>query len=380
MKIFQLNRLVKYLALAVLVLGPSSAMAQVSLSIDIAPPPLVSYDQPPCPDDGYIWTPGYWAYGEYGYYWVPGTWVQPPDPGLLWTPGYWGWAGNNYAFYPGYWGPTVGFYGGIDYGYGYGGNGYGGGRWQGNHFYYNTAVNNVRSADRYRYADASATRDVGRTSFNGGSGGVQAQATAEQRQYASQHHTRATAAQTAHVHAASLDRGQLASANGGRPTTTAAATPTAYKHVAQQHAKSQPLTKTNAVKTPSHTGSPEGAYTGGSSQAPVKKSTAENSFTGENTHAAATPDRTATESHPEAKPEVRSEAESHPEAKPEVRPETETRSETAPRPEVRQETEAKPQPRPEAAQHPQAQSHPQSAPKPEGHPAAKPEGGEKPQQ
>ena len=41
------------------------------------------------PGSGYLWTPGYWAYGPEGYFWVPGTWVQPPDrraavdPGLL---------------------------------------------------------------------------------------------------------------------------------------------------------------------------------------------------------------------------------------------------------------------------------------------------------
>src|SRR5713226_7503522 len=49
-----------------------------------APPPLPDYEQPPCPEDGYMWTPGYWAWGGGGYYWVPGTWVQPPQVGLLW--------------------------------------------------------------------------------------------------------------------------------------------------------------------------------------------------------------------------------------------------------------------------------------------------------
>lgn len=28
------------------------------------PPPLPEYDQPPCPGDNYIWTPGYWSYGD----------------------------------------------------------------------------------------------------------------------------------------------------------------------------------------------------------------------------------------------------------------------------------------------------------------------------
>jgi hypothetical protein len=37
----------------------------------------------------------------------------------------------------------VGFYGGINYGFGYGGFGYEGGRWEGGYFSYNTYVNHV---------------------------------------------------------------------------------------------------------------------------------------------------------------------------------------------------------------------------------------------
>ena len=96
------------------------------------PPPLPDYDQPPCPVEGYIWTPGVWQWGDSGYYWVPGTWVAPPSAGLLWTPGYWGLSGAIYVFHPGYWGPHVGFYGGINYGHGYLGSGYVGGRWTNN--------------------------------------------------------------------------------------------------------------------------------------------------------------------------------------------------------------------------------------------------------
>ena len=68
-----------------------------------APPPLPDYDQPADPGDGYIWTPGYWAWGAGGYYWVPGAWVEPPYVGGLWTPGYWGFYGGRYLFYPGHW-------------------------------------------------------------------------------------------------------------------------------------------------------------------------------------------------------------------------------------------------------------------------------------
>ena len=110
--------------------------------MNIAPPPLPVYEQPVIPGDGYIWTPGYWAYSDDGYFWVPGTWVRPPTVGYLWTPGYWGWGGGYYAFHSGYWGPHIGFYGGINYGYGYGGYGYEGGYWNHGGFYYNRGINN----------------------------------------------------------------------------------------------------------------------------------------------------------------------------------------------------------------------------------------------
>src|SRR6266700_4929999 len=76
-------------------LVPAASRAQVSVgvSVRLGPPALPVYEQPACPVEGYMWTPGYWAYGDEGYYWVPGVWVRPPQVGLLWTPGYWGWGG-----------------------------------------------------------------------------------------------------------------------------------------------------------------------------------------------------------------------------------------------------------------------------------------------
>ena len=96
---------------------------------DQPPPPLPDYEQPSAPGDGYLWTPGYWAWGSGGYYWVPGVWVQAPYEGALWTPGYWGYHNHRYGFYRGYWGPHIGFYGGVNYGFGYIGIGYQGGYW-----------------------------------------------------------------------------------------------------------------------------------------------------------------------------------------------------------------------------------------------------------
>src|SRR5262252_8599409 len=115
----RIARLVCCLLLTVgLLTIPAQSRAQVAvgISVQFGPPALPVYEQPLCPGDGYIWTPGYWAYNEdYGYFWVPGTWVFAPV-GLLWTPGYWAFASEGYVWYPGYWGPTVGFYGGIIYG------------------------------------------------------------------------------------------------------------------------------------------------------------------------------------------------------------------------------------------------------------------------
>src|SRR6202012_4138696 len=129
-----------------LAVGSTKAQISVGVSVRIAPPALPVYEQPPCPVDGYLWVPGYWAYDDVdGYYWVPGYWSAPPTVGFLWTPGYWGFAAGVYGWHAGYWGPHVGFYGGVNYGYGYGGVGFGGGQWVGGHFSYNTAVANVNT-------------------------------------------------------------------------------------------------------------------------------------------------------------------------------------------------------------------------------------------
>src|SRR5262249_5913224 len=138
------TRYVRSLLMAIAMLFLSgAASAQVVISVGVAPPPLPVYKQPICPGEGYIWTPGYWAWDGDDYYWVPGTWILAPEPGYLWTPPYWGWGGSAFVFHAGYWGPVVGFYGGVDYGFGYFGRGFEGGRWERGHFYYNRAVTNV---------------------------------------------------------------------------------------------------------------------------------------------------------------------------------------------------------------------------------------------
>ena len=65
----KIPRIIRYSLLAlVMSIVPASSFAGVVISVGIAPPVLPVYVQPACPGDGYIWTPGYWAYGDDGYY------------------------------------------------------------------------------------------------------------------------------------------------------------------------------------------------------------------------------------------------------------------------------------------------------------------------
>jgi WXXGXW repeat (2 copies) len=204
---------------------PSTAQAQVFVRITVAPPLLPVYVQPAIPGPDYIWAPGYWAWGPGDYYWVPGTWVLAPAPGLLWTPGHWGWSDGIYVWRAGYWGPRVGFYGGINYGYGYTGVGYQGGYWNGRVFMYNTAVVNVGTVhitNVYSKTVINSTT-VTNVSFNGGKGGVVAQANAQELAAAGDKHVPATALQTQHEHAASSNHSLLASVNHGHPAIAATA-------------------------------------------------------------------------------------------------------------------------------------------------------------
>jgi len=209
----------------------SSAQIGIAVSIRIAPPELPVYEQPFCPEDGYIWTPGYWAYGDDDYYWVPGTWVMAPEIGYLWTPGYWGGDGDDYIFHEGYWGTEVGFYGGISYGYGYFGHGYEGGRWDNGHFAYNQSVSrvNVTIIRNVYNTNVENNTTVNRVSFNGGNGGVQVRATSQEEAAGREHHIAPVAAQSQHVQSARANPELRASANHGKPPIAATAKPGAFK-------------------------------------------------------------------------------------------------------------------------------------------------------
>jgi hypothetical protein len=237
MRFLRFSRLMMLLALLVC-LRPASSKAAVFVSVGIAPPALPVYVQPPCPEPGWMWTPGYWAYGADGYYWVPGTWVPSPYVGALWTPGYWGWGGGLYAWHPGYWGPHIGYYGGVNYGFGFFGVGFVGGAWHGGVFAYNTAVMRVGVGPGWGGNRVYVDRTVivhntivnNHVAYSGGPGGINHPPTAEEDRYSHEQHMAASSFQEQHRAAAMNDHANYFNNNHGHPTNAAMARPMSASH------------------------------------------------------------------------------------------------------------------------------------------------------
>ena len=213
-----------------------NAPVDADVVADVAPPAMPEYEQPECPADGYLWQPGYWSYSPYrrDYYWVPGAWVAPPSPGVLWTPPYWGYEGSRFVFHIGYWGDHVGFYGGINYGYGYGGHGYYGGEWHSGHFRYNTAVVRVNTTVVHNtYINKTVINNVvinnNHTSFNGGRGGVDVKPTAEEISASREHHLKPTPEQNGNQLSARNNPNQFVKTNPtGKPPVLATPKPIVF--------------------------------------------------------------------------------------------------------------------------------------------------------
>jgi len=204
----------------------AASFGQVGISVSFGPPALPVYEQPICPGDGYIWTPGYWAWDGSDYYWVPGTWVLAPEVGYLWTPPWWGWGGGAFLFHAGYWGPVVGFYGGINYGFGYFGHGFYGGRWDGGHFFYNRAVWHVDERVVHNVYETRVDEGaVSHVSYNGGKGGIEARPTREEEAAEHERHIGAVSAQVEHENAARGNPSLRYSSNHGKPSIGATSRP-----------------------------------------------------------------------------------------------------------------------------------------------------------
>ena len=386
MQTLRLNRSIRWLLLAVLMLFiPSASFGQVvGISITVAPPALPVYVQPICPGDNYIWTPGYWAYSDddEDYYWVPGTWVLAPTPGYLWTPGYWGWNDRAYVWNDGYWGPHMGFYGGVNYGYGYGGEGYQGGYWRGDNFYYNRTVNNVNVTEIHNVYNKTVVNNytsVNRASFNG-PGGVGRRPTPQEETYAHEQHTQPTTAQTEHRHAAASDRSQFASVNHGKPAVAATAKPGNFKGAGVVPAKAAAPYKGATGKGAANA---KGAKTDGASTAanrtaaPARKAAPEHN-TG-HTNAGATSEHKTTSAGAKPPSHVNT---AHTETTPHTTtphtttPHTTTPHTTAPRtenaPKAQPKHEAAPRQQPQHEAAPKSEPQHEAAPKPQAKPEEKP--------
>jgi hypothetical protein len=339
---------------------PIAAEAQVICVSNVsAPPEIPDYEQPPLPAAGYMWIPGYWASGPTGYFWVPGTWVQPPTIGLLWTPGYWGWRDGVYVWNAGYWGPHIGFYGGVNYGFGYGGIGFEGGRWENGVFAYNRTVNNFGGVTITNVYEKTVIVEPGaRVSFNGGSGGTTVRPTAQEEAAAHEQHVAALPAQFQHERTASANKALLASENHGRPAIAATAKPGEFTGKGVVAAREE---KPGAALPGAK---PAGAAAvAPNANAPNAPKTLENNKTHE-------------KKGPEGKNEATLDGRTPPkpatiEAKPNV--------EAKPNTEVKRNVEAKPPPTAPPASNAKPAPHVAAAPKPQPAAPAKPDPHKKPQ-
>ena len=221
-----INIFISFLYVFTLSLHPTISTAQIKVGIGVrvhvVPPLLPVYEQPLCPGDGYLWVPGYWAWNGNEYYWVPGEWMEPPEFGYLWTPCYWGFSNGFYVFHRGYWGRNVGYYGGVNYGYGYYGSGFYGGRWRGSRFEYNAAVMHVNRNNVHNvYNDPTVNRfkSTNRAGFNG-PGGVRSKPTSQERLTMQEKHIQPSSLQNNHQLQASKNRSQFISVNNGHPGMT----------------------------------------------------------------------------------------------------------------------------------------------------------------
>ena len=167
-----------------------------------------------------MWVPGYWSLNRVGYFWVPGAWVLAPYTGALWTPGYWGFVDGIYLWHGGYWGPHIGFYGGVNYGFGYIGIGYVGGYWDHDRFFYNRAVTNVnvtRVTNVYNHTVVVNNIDNRRISYNGGPAGIRRQADPREIAARNEQHRPPTDVQRGFARQAAGNRAQFFDHNQGRP-------------------------------------------------------------------------------------------------------------------------------------------------------------------
>ena len=115
----------------------------------------------------------------------------------------------------------MGFYGGVDDGYGYGGVGFEGGYWRGGVYTYNRNVVNVGLSVNVAVYSRRRPSGGSQTSFNGGNGGVNAKPTPQERAFANERHIGPTHQQHEHRQLAGKNPDLKFAHNGGRPAIAA---------------------------------------------------------------------------------------------------------------------------------------------------------------
>jgi hypothetical protein len=223
-----------------------------------------------------------------------------------------------YVFHDGYWGAHIGYYGGVNYGFGYGGIGFAGGIWRGGVFSYNTAVMHIGVGGGWGghfYEDRGAVdrgfvaRDS-HVAFSGGPGGIHHDPTPEERVAEHDQHRGPSEVQQHHAEAARADKASYAKNNGGHPANAAVAHPLGASHGAESHAAashgaashgSESHTATNHTATThtttshtttshtvqSHAATPSHTNTAGGSHAGGAPKTASHAASGGGSHPAA---------------------------------------------------------------------------------------------
>ena len=101
-----MNRKIAVLVGSVLLLGafslPASARVDVGINIGVPPPPA-QVEVVPVARPGYVWAPGYWAWGPGGQHvWVGGRYIVE-RPGYVWVGERWDRRGEFHHFEPGHW-------------------------------------------------------------------------------------------------------------------------------------------------------------------------------------------------------------------------------------------------------------------------------------
>jgi hypothetical protein len=286
--------------------------------------------------------------------------VQAPYQGALWTPGYWGYAHNRYGFFHGYWGPHIGFYGGVNYGFGYVGTGYQGGYWNSGRFYYNRSVNNINvNVVHNVYNRTIIVNNSQRISYNGGPGGIAVRPRpAELVALRQEPHAPPMTSQVEIARTASVNRAAFVNVNHGRPAELVVAKPIqADRDVHPAPPMVRPQAQA-AVPVPARPGSVQPAPR---PNEPARPETRPNVTPAPRANEPVRPEarpnvapapRATEPARPNATPAPRAAEPARPEARPSPTPERRTepaRPETAPRPAPRAQPEARPQERAEPA-------------------------------